>query len=424
MKVGFISNHSFLRPGGVKAHILSLKDEFEKRGIETKVVIPRRKKSENYDKDIIFLGRSIPISFKGTEADFSFALNFKKISKVLKGEKFDILHFHNLGILGYQILKKSKALNILTIHTGYKRSEILREKENIWDAPYSSIPKEILKKFSSLPIDYLIGKVKKRMNGAIAVSSPCLDFCEGYSGPKTVIPNGVDLERFNPKNKKIKKFQDSKYLNILFLGRIEERKGLIYLLKAYKILEKNSFFQGRFRLRLIIVGDGPLKANCLQFVKKYKLKNVIFEGESSHKKTPSYFATADIFVSPAVFGESFGIVLLEAMASGCPIVAFGNKGYKTVMQGKYKDFLVKPKDFVGLARKIELLIKSPKKRKEMKEFGLKLAKKYSWRKVADRILDFYEFCQTFKQSEKTSYHKRDYLKKIGRKIVKKIIDNF
>ena len=106
-----------------------MKDEFEKRGIEAKVVIPRREKSESYDNDIIFLGRSIPVLFKGTEADFSFALNFEKISKVLKKEKFDILHFHNLGILGYQILRKSKSLNILTIHTGYKRSEIL----NIWE---------------------------------------------------------------------------------------------------------------------------------------------------------------------------------------------------------------------------------------------------------------------------------------------------
>lgn len=417
MKVGFISNHSFLRPGGVKAHILSLKNEFEKRGIETKVVIPRREKSESYDKDIIFLGRSIPIHFKGTEADFSFALNFKKISKTLKKEKFDILHFHNLGILGYQILKKSKALNILTIHTGYKKSEIF--KENPFSKMALKEKTKILKKFSSLPIDYLIEEVKKRMNGAIVVSPFGLDFCEGYLGPKTIIPNGVDLERFNPKVKKIKKFQDSKYLNILFLGRIEERKGLIYLLKAYKILGE------KFKnIKIIIVGDGALKENCRQFAKDHKLKNVIFEGEMPFQKVPSYFATADIFVSPAIFGESFGIVLLEAMASGCPVVAFANKGYKTVMRDKYKDFLAKPKDFITLAKKIEILIKNPKKRKEMREFGLKLAKEYSWPKIADRILDFYKLCQKNKKSEKIRYRKRDYFKKIGEKITRKIIDNF
>jgi len=417
MKVGFISHHSFLRPGGVKAHILSLKDEFEKRGIETKVIIPRRKKSESYDKDIIFLGRSIPILFKGTEGDFSFALNFEKISKTLKREKFDILHFHNFGILGYQILKKSKSLNILTIHTGYKRNEILKEN------PLSKIAlkekTKILKKFSSLPVDYLIGEAEKRMNGAIAVSPFGLDFCGGFLGPKTVIPNGIDLERFNPRVEKIKRFRDSKYLNILFLGRIEKRKGLIYLLKAYKILGE------RYKnLRLIIVGDGTLKGNCKKFVKQNNLKNVIFEGEMPFQKIPSYFATADIFVSPAIFGESFGIVLLEAMASGCPVVAFANKGYKTVMRGKYKDFLAKPKDFITLAKKIEILIKNAKKRKEMREFGLKLVKEYSWPKIADRILDFYKICQNNKKDEKTRYRKRDYFKKIGEKITRKIFNNF
>lgn len=432
MKVGFISNHSFLRPGGVKAHILSLKDEFEKRGIEAKVIIPRREKSEKYDKDIIFLGRSIPVHFKGTEADFSFALNLEKISKVLKKEKFDILHFHNFGILGYQILRKSKSLNILTIHTGYKRSEIL--KENLLSKIAIKEKSKILKKFSSLPIDYLIGKVRKRMNGAITVSPFGLDFCEGFLGPKTIIPNGVDLERFNPKVKKIKKFQDSKYLNpaplsrksgawvnILFLGRIEERKGLIYLLKAYQILDDT--LPPPYKIRLIIVGDGVLKENCRQFVQKNNLKNVIFEGEMSYHKTPSYFATADIFVSPAIFGESFGIVLLEAMASGVPVVAFGNKGYKTIMRDKYKDFLAKPKDFITLAKKIEILIKNAQKRKEMREFGTKLVKEYSWPKIADRILDFYKLCQKNKKSEET-HSSQNYFKKIGKKIKSKLISNF
>lgn len=417
MKVGFVSHHSFLKPGGVKAHILSLKEEFEKRGIETKIIIPRRKKSEKYGSDIIFLGRSTPILFKGTEADFSFALNLEKISKVLKKEKFDILHFHNFGVLGYQILGESKSLNILTIHTGYKKSEIL--EDNNFSKMALKEKAKIFKKFSSLPINCLIEKVEKRMDGVIAVSPSGLEFCEGYSGPKTVIPNGVDLKKFNPKVKKIEKFQNSPFINILFLGRIEERKGLIYLLKAYKILER------KFKnLRLIIVGDGPLKGSCKKFVRDNNLKNVIFEREMPFQKVPFYFATADIFVSPAIFGESFGIVLLEAMASGCPVVAFGNEGYKRVMQGKYKDFLAEPKDFISLAEKIEILIKSPRKRKEMREFGLKLAKEYSWPKIADRILAFYEACQKNRKREETPHRKRDYLKKIGGKITRKIIESF
>ena len=207
----------------------------------------------------------------------------------------------------------------------------------------------------------------------------------------------------------------------MFLGRLEERKGLIYLLKAWQILEKK--FKNK-NLRLIIGGDGDLKTKYKNFVKTKNLKNVIFEGMIPSKIVPSYYATADIFVSPAIFGESFGIVLLEAMASGTPLVAFANKGYKTVMKGKYKNFLAEPKDFKALAEKIEILIKDKEKRKEMSNFGLKLAKEYSWPKITDKVLDFYQLCLENKKDKKTRLRKRDYLKRIGGRLKKEIINSF
>ena len=160
-KIGFVSHHSFLKPGGVRAHILSLKDEFRKKGILAKVIIPRRKKSEKYSSDIIFLGKSIPFLFEGTEADFSFALNFRKISKIFKKEKFDILHFHNFGLLSFQILKKSNSLNILTIHTAYGKNKFFKGD------PFSQLKfkgkDKILKKFSFLTTDYLTKEIKKEL---------------------------------------------------------------------------------------------------------------------------------------------------------------------------------------------------------------------------------------------------------------------
>ena len=220
-----------------------------------------------------------------------------------------------------------------------------------------------------------------------------IEFFKKYKGPKIVIPNGIDLTEFNPQVSKIKKFQDGK-INILFAGRIEERKGLIYLLKAYRSLPQSN-------LRLIIVGDGKLKEECELWTKENNLENVHFEGKVSQKKLPSYFTTADIFVSPAIHGESFGIVLVEAMASGTPVVGFANEGYKGLLEGtKGQDFLAPPKNHKTLAKKISKLIENKKLRDEMEEWGIEEAKKYSWEKIAQEVLTFYQLCQKQKDKKK------------------------
>lgn len=112
----------------------------------------------------------------------------------------------------------------------------------------------------------------------------------------------------------------------------------------------------------------------------------------------SYYASADIFVSPAVFGESFGIVLLEAMASGKPVVGFANKGYKEFLKNKKGGLLAKTKDSQDLADKIEILIKDEALRKEMGERAEAEAVRYSWENIASEVLDFYKLCQTRKGS--------------------------
>jgi len=423
MKIGLISFHSFYKPGGVKRHVLGLHKEFKKRGIYSKIIVPRRESSENYGKDVILLGTSFPVTVDGTQADFDINFNPLAIDQVLSKEKFDILHFHNfIPPSALQILIShfaSNTLNILTIHANVEQNKFLR-KSGFW---------HLCKKIIQWKIDGIIG-----------VAPLTLRDSEDFKGPKIVIPNGIDLEEFNPKVPKLKKFLDSK-INILFVGRIEERKGLIYLLKAFKILAKKfsntelqsmeatrrdksllnpSLRLGQVKkrtkssspLRLIIVGEGKLKKDCQNYVKENNLKEVYFEGAKMGQELVSYYNSCDIFCSPAIFGESFGLILLEAMACQKPVVAFANQGYKQFLKGlrpahhppafggplKGERFLAKPKDFKELAQKLEILIKNPKLREEMGEWGITQAKKYSWPKIADQILGFYKICQ--KQKEK------------------------
>ena len=387
VKVGLVSLHSFLKPGGVKTHIFGLDKEFRKRGIPTKIIIPRRKSNENYGRNVILLGTSFPFPFGGSQSDFAINFNSEAIDETLKEEKFDVLHFHNFSFpSSFQILEKSEALNVLTFHSNIEGSDFLKNFPFFLD---------ILK----LIIDW-------KIDGIIGVAPSALEIFKYYPGPKIIIPNGVDTQLFKPQNPKIKKFSDDK-INILFAGRIEKRKGLIYLLRAFQILKKKSD-----NIRLIIVGEGELKEKAEDWAKNNKLKDVHFEGKKEGKELASYFSTGDIFCAPSIFGESFGIIILEAMASGLPVVAFANRGYKDFLKGKKaEEFLAPSKDYKNLAKKLEILIQKENLRKELGKWGINEAKKYSWEKIAEKVLDFYKICKKNKKKRDT-FDFEDIVKKV------------
>lgn len=374
-KIGLFPLHSFVRPGGVKNHVLALRKEFKGRSLQSKIIVPRRNRAEDYGRETILLGRSFPLEFNGTQSDLTVVFQPKKIDELLKKEKFDILHFHNFGLHSGQILEKSKAVNILTFH--------------------ACLGAEVEKFFKSLPFILKIfrKRVNEKIHGVIGVAPFNLNLFKDFKGPKAVIPNGIDLKKFDAKCPKISKYADGK-INILFVGRLEERKGLIYLLRAYKLLQKKFA-----NLRLIVVGKGNLEKDYKKWAGENGLKEIIFEGEISGERIIPFFATCDIFCSPAIFGESFGIVLLEAMAMQKPIVAFGNAGYKTVLTDKGKEFLAKPKDWKGLAQKLEILISNENKRQEMGRWGMAEVQKYDWSKIAGQVLDFYEKVIKYKEKK-------------------------
>lgn len=365
MKIGLVCPYAFSRPGGVQEHVKALYQEFKKFGQEVKIIVPRKSKTEDYGGDVILLGRSIEAGANDSIIDLSLAAKPLEVRRFLAQEQFDILHFHGLTpFLPLQILEASKTTNILTWHSVLEGSKTFK---------YLTLLRRMM--------DFYL---KKKFQGVILVSAICKNEIKGSLSQQRVIPNGVDLERFNPKVESLKEFKDGSF-NILFVGRIEKRKGLIYLLRAFLLLQKKH--QG---LRLIVVGDGDQRENCEGFVATKKVQNVIFCGAVSSEDLSRYYATADLFVSPATHGESFGIVLLEAMACGTPVLAFANSGYQEVLKEKAADCLAEPRNYWELAEKMEGLLKDEKKRAELREWGLKEVKKYSWSRVAERVLDFYE----------------------------------
>lgn len=212
-------------------------------------------------------------------------------------------------------------------------------------------------------------------------------------GEYQIIPNGVDLSRFSSEKQKIDRFDDG-VKNILFVGRLEPRKGLTTLLQSIPLIQKYT----TERIRLIVVGNGVLTRYYRSRIPPAAEDSVIFTGEASFDDLPRFYKTADIFCSPATYGESFGIVLIEAMAAGVPIVAGNNEGYRKVIKDGVNGLLVDPTNPDQIARAIARLLHSPKLACQISSRGIEDVKKYSWSSVVDQIEQSYRNYINFREA--------------------------
>ena len=176
-------------------------------------------------------------------------------------------------------------------------------------------------------------------------------------------------------------------INILWVGRLEKRKGLKYLLGAYGKLK----WQWP-NLRLLVVGPGNPDVDSIRIMSERNLQDIVFTGEVSPEDKIRYYKSADIYCSPATGKESFGIVLLEAMAAGKPIVASSIPGFSSVVTNGREGLLVPPKDDNALAEAIDKLLKNADLRNELAENGKQKVQEFRWDKVAQKVMDYYTAC--------------------------------
>jgi len=367
MKIALVSPYDFAYPGGVANHISTLEHCLTKMGHQVKVIAPASKAVSSFGDSFIPIGKPRPIPASGSICRITISLRLaSRIKEVLAQEKFDIIHLHEpfMPMLCSAVLRFSDTANIGTFHA----CQGMPSYNFGW--PISRI---------------MLHRRCRKLTGKIAVSKPAMEFARKYvPGYYNIIPNGVDLEHFSPDVSPIDKFCDGK-LNILFVGRLEKRKGLPYLLKAYKQVKQEIP-----NCRLIIVGPGTrLRHKYEKQVRRAGLKDVVFVGYVSYDELPRYYKTADIFCSPATGRESFGIVLLEAMAVGKPIVASNIEGYANVITHEVDGLLVPPKDAEILAQALISLMTDKSLRQQMGAKGKLKAKDYSWEHIARRVLSYY-----------------------------------
>ncbi|MBI4299800.1 MAG: glycosyltransferase family 4 protein [Chloroflexi bacterium] len=366
MKIALVSPYDYAYPGGVNIHVSRLAENFSTMGHDVRILAPSSQSPEilNSPTKFISIGRPVPVPIYGSIARIALSPRVSwKVKRILAREEFDIVHLHEplVPLLPVTFLRYSKAINVGTFHSFHERNRAYR------------YGRRFLRRWF------------RRLDGRIAVSQPAESFISKFfPADYKIIPNGIDVDQFSVDVPPLSHYKDSK-LNILFLTRLEKRKGLTYLLQAFAQV-KEQFAD----CRLIVGGAGRLRESSERFVSQEGLKDVVFVGYVPESLKAQYYATADIYCAPATGEESFGIVLLEAMAAGKPIVASAIDGYSSVISDGVDGLLVAPQDVEALASTLLHLLRDAALRARLGAQGRRKAPDYSWQRVSRKVMDYYE----------------------------------
>jgi phosphatidylinositol alpha-mannosyltransferase len=361
MKIGLVLPYSIAHGGGVLEIVFAMQAELTRRGHDVYVITPQPRGT-----DVVVQDHTILI---GVSADFHWAplhttvqistSEGDAIDAMLAKHQFDVLHFHEpwVPVIGRQILTRSQTANVATFH--------------------GSLPDGIISQaFGKVVIPYT-KPLLKYIDEFVATGDLAAEYvCSLTEEPVAIIPVSIDVNTYTPPTD----FHDSrKRKTIFYVGRLENRKGPKYLLKAFKLLQTKHP-----ELSLVLGGDGPDRAKLEMLTQDLELQNVTFAGYISNKEKIKYLRTSDLFCAPALYGEGFGLVLLEAMACGLATVAGDNPGYASVMQGLGAISLVNPKHSEDFARRLELLLYQKPLREIWRAWAAAELPQYTYETVVDQ----------------------------------------
>ncbi len=367
MKIAMVSPYDFTWPGGVTAHVSQLAQELCHAGHQVKVLAPHSPSRECFEAEsFVPLGRSVPVPSGGSIARVSLSWwLYRRVREILDEECFDVIHLHEplAPVLPLCFLECSNTVNVGTFHAYYTRQHLYRFSQPI------------------------IKRWHQRLHGGIAVSPAAHEYVHNFFPREyRIIPNGIDVDHFTGNSVPWPEYQDGK-TNILFVGRMEKRKGLKYLLEAYCRLKWEHP-----NTRLIVVGPGNLDRDSHSILSARNPGDVVLVGGVPYQDLPRYYASADIYCSPATGQESFGIVLLEAMACGKPIVASAIEGYMGIVKDGEQGLLFPRKDAQALANTLATLVENPEYARRLGETGRRMVEQYRWKVVARQVESYYYDC--------------------------------
>ncbi|MFE3317442.1 glycosyltransferase family 4 protein [Nocardia sp. NPDC059195] len=361
MKIGMICPYSFDVPGGVQAHVVELARVFIERGHKVSVLAPASDDTP-LPEFVVSAGRAVAIPYNGSVARLSFGpMAYTRIRRWIDSNDFDVLHIHepNAPSLSMLALKIAEGPIVATFHTSTTKSLVLSTFQGVL-RPYH-----------------------EKISGRIAVSELARRWqVEALGSDAVEIPNGVDVSAF-ARGEPLDGYPRAGR-TVLFLGRYDEpRKGMDVLLGALPAL-----IEHHPGVEILIVGRGDEER--LRREAGEHAGHLRFLGQVSDAEKAAALRSADVYVAPNLGGESFGIILIEAMAAGTPVVASELDAFRRVLRDGTAGLLTPIGDSDALATAIDTLLTDDETRERLVSTATQVVAGYDWPVVAEQILRVYE----------------------------------
>ncbi|HEX55103.1 MAG: hypothetical protein DRO90_00815 [Candidatus Altiarchaeales archaeon] len=362
MRIALCSDYFYPKIGGITTHIEGLTRALEKRGHEVVIITKKAKFDDRQHGLNVIRVNSI---FKTSRVlDIP---QTSELEKKIREFKPDVIHGHHaFSPISLLSIFTGKKLGIKTILTNHS-IQFLYDFDYLWK-----------------PSSYVLFPYREYINSAdriIAVSNAAAKFISHFTSKKIeIIGNAINVDEFSPE---VKTF-DGK--SVLFVGRFTYRKGIHILLEAFQKVKQEVE-----DAHLTLVGSGYFSSVVDLLIRALNLsKDVsIVEGRKKEKLVEIY-QNSHVFVLPSIYGESFGIVLLEAMASKTPVIASDDGGIKELIKNEKTGFIVKKDDVEGLSEKIAELLLDQNLSKKISTFAFKEVKKYDWKNIVKKIESVYK----------------------------------
>ena len=350
MRVGLVCPYAWDVPGGVQAHVHDLAESLLGLGHEVSVLAPVDE-AEDLPPYVVAAGRTVPVPYNGSVARLCFGpLSLARTRRWLRRGRFDVLHLHEPTVPSLSMIAcfAARGPMVATFHTATARSRALQV------------------------FGTTLQPGLEKITGRIAVSPAARRVVVEHLGHDAVlIPNGVDVARFSVGPRPV-----HEGLRVLFLGRVDEpRKGLQVLLEAWpSVVERVP------QAELVVAGPGEVEAP----------DEVRVLGLVREEDKPGVYAGADVYCAPNTHGESFGIVLIEAMAAGTPVVASDLEAFRRVLDDGEAGVLFPVAESDALADALVAVLNDPERRRLLAARGARVVRAYDWQHVAREIVEVYE----------------------------------
>ena len=364
MRIGMVCPYAFDVPGGVQYHVRDLTEYFIAQGHDVQVLAPA-------DDDlpvpayVTSSGRAVPVRYNGSVARLTFGpVTSSRAARWLEQGDFDVIHIHEPVTPSVSLLAlwATEAPVVATFHTSNLRSRAMQ---------------------AASP---LLRPSLEKITGRIAVSESARRTVTSHlGGDAVIIPNGVCVADFADAAPRPEWQGSADAPTLAFLGRIDEpRKGLPVLAEAMP-----QVLAVKPGTRLLVAGPGDIDAAQERMSAEVRAATT-FLGLVSDEDKAALLASVDGYMAPHTGGESFGIVLVEAMAAGAPVVASDLAAFSAVLDGEANGRLFTNGDARACAQTLLSLLDDPAERALLRERGRLRAQQYDWSVVADRIMAVYE----------------------------------